>query len=81
MSVFGLRLGRWAVDRGLDQGREGGGGKQLLCLCELGVRILCVDSRSRYLYIVLGIPAHLRCTQCSILLHLIDICFLPCICL
>ena len=27
------------------------------------------------------IPAHLRCTQCSILLHLIDICFLTCICL
>ena len=24
---------------------------------------------------------HLRCTQCSILLHLIDICFLTCICL
>ena len=27
------------------------------------------------------IPAHLRCTQCSTLLHLIDICFLTCICL
>ena len=27
------------------------------------------------------IPAHLRCTQCSILLHLMDICFLTCICL
>ena len=25
------------------------------------------------------IPAHLRCTQCSILLHLMDICFLTCI--
>ena len=24
---------------------------------------------------------HLRCTQCSILLHLMDICFLTCICL
>ena len=24
---------------------------------------------------------HIRCTQCSILLHLIDICFLPCICM
>ena len=29
----------------------------------------------------LGVPAHLRCTQCSILLHLMDICFLTCICL
>ena len=27
------------------------------------------------------ILAHLRCTQCSILLHLMDICFLTCICL
>ena len=27
------------------------------------------------------LPAHLRCTQCSILLHLMDICFLTCICL
>ena len=28
---------------------------------------------------LVDIPVHLRCTQCSILLHLIDICFLPCI--
>ena len=28
-----------------------------------------------------GISAHLRCTQCSILLYLMDICFLMCICL
>ena len=27
------------------------------------------------------IPAHLRCTQCSILVHLKDICLLTCICL
>ena len=27
------------------------------------------------------IPAHLRGTQCLILLYFIDICFLPCICL
>ena len=26
----------------------------VLCLCELRVWILCVDGRSRYLYIVLG---------------------------
>ena len=31
-------------------------------------------------YCARRIPAHLRCTQCSILLHLIDICFLPCMC-
>ena len=33
------------------------------------------------MYCAIRIPAHLRCTQCSILLHLIDICFLTCICL
>ena len=32
-------------------------------------------------YCVWRIPAHLSCTQCSILLHLMDICFLTCICL
>ena len=32
-------------------------------------------------YCAMRIPAHLRCTQCSILLYLIDICFLACICL
>ena len=41
-----------------------------------------VDGRSRYLYILLnGIHAHLMCTQCSILLHLLDVWFLLCICL
>ena len=32
-------------------------------------------------YCAWRIPAHLRFTQSSILLHLMDICFLPCICL
>ena len=32
-------------------------------------------------YCAWRIPAHRRCTQCSILLHLMDICFLTCICL
>ena len=45
----------------------------MLCLYELLDWILCVDGRSMYLYIVLG--------GCSILLHLIDICFIPCICI
>ena len=40
----------------------------------LRVWILCVAGRSRYLCIMHGrIPAHLRCTQCSILFHLMDI--------
>ena len=41
------------------------------CLCRWKVQVYCA----------MRIPAHLRCPQCSILLHLIDICFLPCICL
>ena len=32
------------------------------------------------MYCAWRIPAHLRCTQYSILLHLMDICFLTCIC-
>ena len=32
-------------------------------------------------YCAWRMPAHLRCTQCSILLHLMDIYFLTCICL
>ena len=35
----------------------------VLCLCVLYDRIICVDGRSRYLYIVFcGKPAHLMCT-------------------
>ena len=33
------------------------------------------------MYCAWRIGAHLRCTQCSILLHFMDICFLTCICL
>ena len=36
---------------GLDQGLEGW---VVLCMCELGVWILCVDGRSRYQCILLG---------------------------
>ena len=32
-------------------------------------------------YCARRIAAHLGCTQCSMLFHLIDSCFLPCICL
>ena len=47
---------------------------------------LCLDSLCRWqvqvsVYCAWRIPAHLRCTQCSTLLHLMDICFLTCICL
>ena len=47
---------------------------------------MSLDSLCRWqvqvsVYCAWWIPAHLRCTQCSILLHLMDICFLTCICL
>ena len=54
--------------------------------CYVCVRCECLDSLCRWkvqvsVYCSWWIPAHLRCTQCSILLHLMDICFLTCICL
>ena len=54
----------------------------MLCLCE-GVSLdsLCRWQVQVSVYCAWRIPAHLRCTQCSILLHLMDICFLTCICL
>ena len=42
---------------------------------------LCRWQVQVYMYCAWRIPAHLRCTQCSILLHRMDICFLTCICL
>ena len=47
---------------------------------------MSLDSLCRWqiqvsVYCAWRIPAHLRCTQYSILLHLMDICFLTCICL
>ena len=42
---------------------------------------LCRRQVQVSVYCAWRIPAHLRCAQCSILLHLMDICFLTCICL
>ena len=47
---------------------------------------MSLDSLCRWqvhvsVYCAWRIPAHLRCTKCSILLHLMDMCFLTCICL
>ena len=47
--------------------------------CESG--FTCRWQVQVYVYCAWRIPAHLRCTQCSILLHLMDICILKCICL
>ena len=48
----------------------------------MGVLLIVWDVSAQVqvsVYSAWRIPAHLRCTQCSIMLHLIDICFLPCI--
>ena len=60
---------------GLDQGLEG--------WCYVGVSLdsLCIWQVQVSVYCAWRIPVHMRCTQCSILLHLMDICFLTCICL
>ena len=42
---------------------------------------LCIWQVQVSVYCARRIPAHLGCTQCSIILHLIDICLLTCICL
>ena len=42
-----------------------------LCRWQVQVSVYCARR----------IPAYLKCSQCSILLHLIDFCFLPYICL
>ena len=66
-----------SVLRGLVQGLGEWGGFMSVC-------VVSVDSLWRWkvhvsVYCARRIPAHLRCTQCSILLHLIDICFLTCL--
>ena len=80
VSVFWLRWCgwcRWGVGRGLDQGLEGWGG--VMYVWGASLDYLCRWQVQVYVYCVWRIPAHLRCTQCSILLHLMDICFLTCI--
>ena len=51
------------------------------CYVCVSLDFLCRWQVQVSLYCAWWIPAHLRCTQCSILLHLMDICFLTCICL
>ena len=51
----------------------------VMSLCVVSLDSLCRLQLWISVYYARRIPAHLRCTQCSILLHLIDICFLTCI--
>ena len=57
----------------LGVGLEGWGGVSLNSLCRLKVQVS--------VYCSWRIPAHLRCTQCSTLLNLMDICIITCMCL
>ena len=50
-------------------------------MCVVSQSCLCRWQVLVYVYCASRIPVQLKYTQCSIMLHLIDICFLPCICL
>ena len=64
-------------------GRGFGPGSGAVGWCYFCVSLdsLCSWQVQVSVYCAWRIPAHRRCTQCSILLHLMDICFLTCICL
>ena len=69
--------GEWVGDLG--QGLGGWDG--VMSVCVVSLDYLCKWQVQVSVYCARRIPAHLRCTQCSILLHHIHICFLTCICL
>ena len=52
-----------------------------MSVCGVSLDFLCRWQVQVSVYCAWQIPAHLRCTQCSILLHPMDICFLTYICL
>ena len=70
VSVFGLRWCGWGVRR-VWKGGVVCVSSDYLCRWQVQVSVYCAWR----------ILAHLRCTQYSILVHLMDICFLQCICL
>ena len=76
VSVFWLWWCMWVVGRGL---RQGSGGVACCYVC-VSLDYLCRWQVRVSVYCSWRIPAHLRCTQFSILLYLMDICFLTCIC-
>ena len=64
---------------GLDQGWGRWGG--VMSVSGVSLDSLCRWQVQVSVYCAWRISAHLRCTHCSILLNLMDICFLTCICL
>ena len=67
------------MGRGLGPGSGALGWCYLCVRCESGFSVLWQVQVS--VYCAWRIPVHLRCIQCSFLLHLMDICFLTFICL
>ena len=78
MCVFWLRWCGWCWGR---VGGQLGPGSLVMSVCIVSLDSLCRWQVQVSVYCARRIPVHLRCTQCSILLHLIGICFLTCICL
>ena len=83
VSVFWLWWCGWCWGSGwvcsLSQGLGGWGG--VMSVCVVSLDYLCWWQVQVSVYCARRIPAHLMCTQCSILLHFIDICFLTYICM
>ena len=72
VAVVWVVLGEWVGDLG--QGLGGWYGVKSVFVVSLDF-----SQVQLFVYCAKRIPAHLRCTQCSILLHIIHICFLTCI--
>ena len=64
---------------GLDQGLVGWG--DVISVWVVTPDYMCRWQVQVSVYCAWRIHAHLMCTQCSIMVHLMAICFLPCICL
>ena len=77
VSVFGL----WLCRRGVDRGLGPWSGWVWWCYVCVSPDYLFRWQVQVYVCCARRIPAHLMSTHCSILLYLIDSCFLPCICL
>ena len=76
VSVYWLRWCGWYWGSGsVAWVREGG----VKCVFVVRLEYLCRWQVYVSVYCAMRIPALLRCTQCSILLHHINICFLICI--
>ena len=69
------------VEREWDLGQILGGWGCVISVCVVSLNSLYRCQVQVSVYCAGRIPAHLRCTQCSILFHLIDICFQQYICL